>query len=138
MKIILNIPNLITKFLTWLGTIGLGFMMLYIFISVVMRKLESPLAGNVEIVQLLMVFVISCSLPYCESQDSHISIDLLFKKFAEGVQKIMQLIINVLSLVILITVAVVYYRVAFNSAINGGKTTEVLSISFFPFETLIA
>lgn len=138
MKMILSLSNFLTNITKWAGSITIGIMMLFIFTGVVMRQLGSPVLGSVEIVQFMMVITIMSGLSYCESQNGHISVELIFDKFPKKVQNLMLIIINLLSLVCVSIIAFVYYKVVIKNFVNGSNTSDLLGISFLPFETIIA
>ena len=61
--------------LALLGGIALMAMVLITVISILGRSLmRAPIPGDVEMVQFLMAFAISCFLPWCQARQSHVLI----------------------------------------------------------------
>ncbi|MBD1380998.1 TRAP transporter small permease [Metabacillus arenae] len=138
MQKVFSITNWMIKITKWTGLLTITLMMFFIAAGVILRQLGSPLLGNIEIVRLMMVIIITCSLSYCESQRAHIAVELFVEKFPKKVQKIIMFMSNLMSLFVIMTIAIVYYNVAFSSAINSGRTTDSYGIPFYPFEVIVA
>src|SRR5699024_8077001 len=112
----------------------LFIMMSFIFTSVILRALGSPLLGSVEVVQFLMVVAIMCALPYSEYKNSHIFVDILFNTFPKVIQKPILLVINLLTIIIMASIGVIYFQMA----LNNNETSHLLSLSFTLFKYLIS
>lgn len=134
----LKAVNHFTSIVKYLGLITIGFMMFFIACSVIFRRFGFPILGSVELIQLMMVVTIVCSLSYSESQDAHIKVDLLYDKFPRIIQKILTIVTRVVSILVTLLIAYVYYQVFVRSVTENSLTTDLLGIPFSPFELMIA
>jgi TRAP-type C4-dicarboxylate transport system permease small subunit len=69
------------------GGIAIGLLMLTTLTSVAGRTFfRAPIPGDIEIAQLLMAFAISCFLPWCQWQGSHVAIEFFTQRLGQRTQ----------------------------------------------------
>ena len=100
--------------------------------DVIGRKMFNlPVKGAYELGEMLLVVVVFLNLPNTEMQDGNVTIDILFIRFGQKAQKIIQSLMYVLFLVISILFAWQLYVLASDEA-SGGFTTTVLHLPTSP------
>jgi TRAP-type C4-dicarboxylate transport system permease small subunit len=73
-----------------LGGIAVGLLMLTTLVSVAGRTFfRTPIPGDIEVAQLLMAFAISCFLPWCQWQRSHVAIEFFTQRLSQRTQHIL-------------------------------------------------
>lgn len=80
----------------WFAVVGgvvIGLLAILTVISVIGRVvLQAPIRGDIEIAQFLMAFAISCFLPWCQWQRSHVVIEFFTQHVSRRLQvKLQQL-----------------------------------------------
>jgi len=129
--------NQITHVTKWLALATMGFMMLFITFAVLSRTLFTPIVGDVEIVRLGMVVLIMFGLAYTQNVDGHISIGLLVERFPIKIQQFLDIFGSLLTLVITITIGVIFVNVGQMHRTEMPLTTDLLGIPFYPFDFII-
>lgn len=121
-----------------LGATVIFLMMMVVTVAVVSRALGSPIVGDVEIVQLLMVVVIMMALGGVESEKGHVSIGLIVDRFPPRVQALLDVLAVVLTVLVTFTVSLVHFRVAWTYLTERPFSSDLLSIPLYPFKIIIA
>lgn len=101
--------------------------------DVILRFLfERPIMSSYEIVMFLMAIAVFTTLSYTETEKGHVTIELLVSRFPKKVQKILDLIMSVLSMCLfaLITQQTIVRVRALEAE---GLTTSILHIPVYPF-----
>ena len=83
-----------------LGAFCLLAMAVLTFIDIVGRMFGHPVFGAVELVGLLGVFVIACSLPVTEMENRHVSVLLVFNKLPRRVRRWLDFVTGLTSLLL--------------------------------------
>ena len=112
---------------------GLFVMMLFMTVDVILQiTTRSPILGNFEIVQIMMVVIVYFAVGYTQIKGKHIAVDLVKSHLPVLGEKIVDVIINV----ICIAAGVIMVRAAWINVIDvwgDGATTSSLHIPLFPF-----
>lgn len=127
-----------TRFVTrWIATIAIFVMMLVITISVLMRSFGSPLSGQVELVELLMLTLIMVGLSYTQSENGHVDVGLLVDRLPTKVQAVFDILGSLLIIAVSLTISYYNFQGFFNY-LNVGFTSQILSIPLSPFKLIVA
>jgi TRAP-type transport system small permease protein len=92
----------------------------------------APLRGTVELTQLAMIGIVYLGLAYAQHQNTHISVDLLYRKFGRRVRMVVDGFVTLLSVFVLALVAWRLYEYA-GVLEAGGRTTASRAIPMHPF-----
>lgn len=130
--------NTITNITRYIGLATLMFMMFFIAVAVVGRAFHRPIVGDVELVQLGMVVLISSGIAYTEKVNGHISIGLLVDKLSKNVQFILNKITYLMGMIICLLFSYIYINVFIDHLTNKKLTTDLLTIPYYPFDLLIS
>lgn len=94
-----KIIHIITKVLLAVSAAVLTMMMLLTAVDVVMRYIfRLPIPGAFELAEYMMAFIVPLAIAYCAEQNGHVSVELFFKKFPKILQKALQFLISILTL----------------------------------------
>lgn len=113
-------------------------MMIFIFIAVVARSLNSPILGDVELVELSLVILIMFGLSYTETENAHISIGLIVDRLPERMQLIPEILSNLLITSVSWFFAWIFYNAALKEMLGTVIKSDLLSIPEYPFKLIIA
>lgn len=124
----------------WLAVLAsavLGAMMVFIFISAVMRyAFNTPLVGTNEVLSLGAVAMVMLALPYTTTQDSHIRIDLFDKFLGRRGRALTDALYQGIALVVLWFLTRAYVGKVLE-AIEFEDTTNMLEVVIWPFYALV-
>ncbi len=127
-----------SRILAKLGAVALFAMMLLTSVDVVCRYLfNSPIRGAFELTEFLVLILIFSFLGYTQSQKSHISVDLLFTRFPNRVQRIIGLLNHVVCLVLMILITWMAVDQGLELREVGEKSAN-LGIPKYPFAFFLA
>ncbi len=132
MNLFMKTVDYITAINKWAAYAIAYIMVAMVFIFAAARTLGSPIVGDIELVQFIMVLMIVFSLAYTEKTDSHVSITLIFDKLPAKLQKVLLLLARVLTLLFCFLVCWVFL-----SKMNYSSTSSLLGIVFYPFRFLL-
>lgn len=94
-----------------------------------------PLRGTVELTELAVVMLVYLGLARVESQDAHISVDLLYVRLGRRAQLALRVLAGVLSL--LIVAAMTWRLYVYAGQLEaGGYTTGILRVPLYPVALL--
>lgn len=94
------IKKIITRFEEFFAIAALGVMVCVMLLQVLSRYLfNAPLIWSEELTRYLFVWVTFIGAGYGVQKHLHIEMGLLFEKFPIGAQKVVQVLINLLSMV---------------------------------------
>jgi TRAP-type C4-dicarboxylate transport system permease small subunit len=128
----------VTKLFSKIGSGILVVMVLITVADVLGRKfLNLPVKGSYELGEMLLVIVVFFNLPNTEIRDGNVSIDILFIRFGQRTQRIIQSLMYILFLVISILLAWQLFVLA-SDEWSEGFTTTVLKIPTSPVIFLAA
>jgi TRAP-type transport system small permease protein len=115
-------------------TAGLALlaMMLLAFIDVSARKLNVPIAGGVELTELLMVVLIFTGLPLVSMRGEHVTFDLLDRYLPDGLRAFLIRLMQLLSGLAFLALSWFMWIKASRLA-EDGLTTAQIKIGVAPF-----
>lgn len=115
----------------WISTLLLFSIMIITFVQIALRELfELPMVGVEEFTRYLFIAVIFVGLPYAYRTDGHIRLKGVWNTFPDKVQRIIDIIIELSSLIALSVIAV---SAIYTTVTNFHSTTLTLSIPFWLF-----
>lgn len=112
----------ISKLFNIVALIAVFAMMVMVVSNVVFRLFGSPIKATIDYIEFLAVIGTSFALAYCGVKEGHISISLFMDKLPPKLQKIIDIIINMVS-------AVLLFIVAWNVAIYANDKFESGDVS---------
>src|SRR5690625_3680400 len=120
-----------------LAALALTIMMVLVVGNVVLRLIGIPIQATYDFVEFLTALGIGLALAYCAVKDGHISISLFVQKLPERVQKVSDIVIGIISVVLLIFVT---YQMAMHAHTMQlrGEIAITTGIPYAPFIYLIA
>lgn len=133
-----KVSDQLSYILLLVASVLAAIMMLLVATAVFMRYcLNSPMLGDMEMIQFLLITLTSFSLAYCASKKGHVSVNVLVKLLPQYVQRVVSVLVNIISLVFL-------GMVAWYSAVQGvvlwhrGHTTIMFGIPLYPFAVVLS
>ncbi|MGI6317373.1 MAG: TRAP transporter small permease [Dethiobacteria bacterium] len=108
-------------------------LMLFIVINILMRRLfNNPFIGAYDLVSVLILIAVVLALANCAIQKGHIAIDFLVERFPLWLQKLIDIIMNLASLIFIALFAYHTAKHAYLTAVSG-DVTSTLKIPHYPF-----
>ena len=107
-------------------------MMLLTTADVVGRKLDIPIRGGVEVVEILLAMVIFAGLPLVSQARQHIVIDTLEGFMSRGVRRGLDALANAICAVTMFGMAWMFYSKRVTRVAEAGDTTSVLQLPLTP------
>ncbi len=101
-KIFYTLAAYPSNFFKYLGLFALFLLPIIIFIDVVLRFMGYGLYGSIEIQTNLLVFITFALLAHLQLHKNHMCIDFIYIKLSPSIQKICDIIINLLSFFLLL------------------------------------
>jgi TRAP-type C4-dicarboxylate transport system permease small subunit len=119
--------------ITFFAALNLFCMMMLTAVSVIFRyMLNSPIAGDTELVQFMMAIFVPFSILVCLYADKHVAVDLIVERLPERIQNILGIFTNAIMMAF-------YVLVSWQSAsyciqqFHSNLTSAVLLIPVYPF-----
>lgn len=110
----------------------LGLMFL-IVINILMRRMfNKPFVGAYDLVSVLILIAVVLALGNCAIQKGHIAIDFIVERFPLWLQKLIDITMNLASLIFLALFTYHTAKHAYLTAISG-DVTSTLKIPHYPF-----
>jgi TRAP-type C4-dicarboxylate transport system permease small subunit len=100
--------------------------------DVVGRKLDFPIRGGVEVVEILLAMLIFAGLPLVTEARQHIVIDTLEGFMSRGLRRGLDAFANALCAVTMFGMAWMFYDKRVTRVQEAGDTTSVLQINLTP------
>ena len=104
-----------------IGALALLFLMGVIVVDVIGRAFGSPLYGGHDIVTMFMVVVVFGAMALCDRNGGHIAVDLFERKFSRRFNRIIDIAVAVLGVVIFVALAWATY--------DSAKLSVMLNLS---------
>jgi TRAP-type C4-dicarboxylate transport system permease small subunit len=113
-------------------------MMFLTMTDVVLRYIfNRPLAGAFEMAEYMMAVLVSFGIVYCAYAGGHVSVDVVFALLPKRIQRIINIITNVILFALFILIA--WQNVLFvKETYRQGLTSAVLYIPAYPFIAIVA
>ncbi len=91
---------LVSDKLKVVGAVFLFGMVVLTCLDVIGRLFKHPIFGSVELVSFMGVIAIACSLPFTHTEEGHIGVELIVRKFPRKIRNIIKLSTEGLSLIL--------------------------------------
>lgn len=133
-----NTISWLSGILNGLAGITLILLMLLSFMDVALRFLfNRPIQGTYEVSGLMALIIISFALAKTQTSRGHIRVDILLYFLPQTGQKVLQLLIDLLCLVMSVIICWQSFVYA-NSLRAIGEASQTQKIPFAPFEYVVA
>ncbi|MDR7079767.1 TRAP-type C4-dicarboxylate transport system permease small subunit [Neobacillus niacini] len=132
MNTFINLTRYFTFINKWVVAITLALLMPLVTVFALMRSVDHPVVGDIEITQFAMVLLIMGSLAYTEKTNSHISIGIIVDRLPARIQVIFDLFAHIFTFIFCVLVCWVFI-----SESDLSKSSDLLNISFYPFKLFI-
>ena len=119
------------------GVSFLALIMLLISLNIVMRFIQKPIPGAVELAEFMQLCLVFLAIAYTQVQRGHVSIDFLVKHFSPRAQAILDSIINLLALCFFTVMTWQSVLRAWYLEASGSETM-VLHLPLFPLLWVVA
>lgn len=115
------------------------FMMILITVSVISRGVVgSPIIGDYEMVELLMLTLIALGLGYAQAIDGHIKIGLITDRLPFKAQQVIDIIGYLLVIIVCVFIGNVQIQASIDMFTRFSVSTEILRVPQYPFKMLLA
>jgi len=140
MNTILFLTRICHKLAATCNGIGVSFLalvMLLIVLNIVMRFVQKPIPGTVELVSFMQVVLIFLAVAHTQVQKGHVAIDMLVERFPRRVQAALDGMTNFLGLCF-------FGLISWQTVIQAerlrvaGQESTTLNIPFYPFLWVVA
>lgn len=121
----------------WVAMFVVASMALLITVSVAMRAAATPLGGEHELVELMMVAVVMLGLAPTQKARGHISIGLVVDRLPPRWQGACDVLAAGLVAATCLVVGWANLRTAWEYAVESPMSTDFLSIPLYPFKALV-
>lgn len=132
MNVFFKIVSIITEINKKIAYVTLTLMMIAVSIFSIARTLGHSFVGNIEIVQFLMVLLIVTALAFTERENAHISIGIIVDYLPKAVQKVIDIIVYILLIVLCLLMSWVVIL-----QIDYSQVSSLLEIPYYPFKIMI-
>lgn len=130
----LRCVNWASAIFRWGAVATVAAMALLIVYAVLMRTVATPVGGEHELIQLMMVAMVMLGLAYTQQQQSHITIGLLVDRFSPRWQAAADLLGALLVFASCGVIGWANLLVAVDYATEMPMSTDFLSIPLYPFQ----
>jgi TRAP-type transport system small permease protein len=93
---------------------------------------NSPVRGTIEVTSLILVVLVFLGLAHSEDLGDHVTVDLIYVRLGERTKKVVDVFVDLLSIVVLGLLAYRLYQFGFRQ-IASGAHTPVLRWPVWPF-----
>ncbi len=139
MKLINKTIEKLCSVLNIASEILIAAMMVLVVVNVALRAFfNSPIRGVYDILLMLFISAISLSLAHCYLTDGHVNITFIMDKFSEKVQKLVRIILNVISTIMFGAISWFLLAYYVDDVKLSGKTTLTTSTPHYPFYYVLA
>ena len=127
----------VTLWLARAGSVGLGIMMFLTLADVIGRLFNSPIAGTVEVTELIMGMMIYLGVGYTTIHRGHIRVDILITRFSTRLQAALGVITHIIAFAFMV---VVCWRLFLQAAsrIENNDITQIWEIPVWPIAFVMA
>lgn len=120
--------------LAGMGLLGTVFL---VVANILMRQFASSFGGTTEVVGWLTAVVVSSSLAYAQLTKAHIELDMLVARLPQRLQRLIQLLVAVASLLFFTMVAFKLWEYG-TFAMQRGTLSQSLRLVIYPIIYLVA
>jgi TRAP-type C4-dicarboxylate transport system permease small subunit len=120
-----------SRMLNWVAGWSLVGMMMLTCADIILRLFRRPILGTYEIVGFLGVMVAAFAMAQTTVERGHVAVEVVVTKFSPRVQKIIYLIIHLLSIVLFAVLAFECVRFG-NDLRTSGEVSMTIQLPYFP------
>lgn len=117
--------------------IALAMMMLVVVANILSRSVWQSFTGTYEIAGYLGAIVIGFALANCAAKDRFIAITIVFERFPNRIQDIINIIVSIMGLGLFI-IASVYSAKMATDIYQAGELSPTMRIPFYPLIYVLA
>ncbi|MDI5935922.1 TRAP transporter small permease [Halomonas kalidii] len=128
---------LVSRLLLALAGTALLAMMLLVVTNIVMRQFASSFGGTTEVVGWLTAVVVAFSLAYAQATKAHIELDMLVARMPQRLQRFVQTLVAVASLLFFAMVAFKLWEYGI-LAMQRGTVSQSLRLAIYPIIYMVA
>ena len=133
LKKVKSVVKGVVNFSAFLSALVVVFMMFLTVADVVGRRFfNSPVAGTFELTRISLVIIVFTGLGLAHFDGENIGISILFDKFNKKLQKILDVIISIISIGLFWLVIINTFKYAKRIA-NANLVTSVLRLPMYPW-----
>jgi len=132
-----NLSERVTLWLARAGSVGLALMMFLTLFDVIGRAFNHPIAGSVEVTELIMGIMIYLGVGYTTFLRRHIRVDILIINFRPRVQAILDFFTGLIGLGITALISWQLFIQA-NARMVNNETTQIWEVSLWPWAYVMA
>ncbi|TAK66916.1 MAG: TRAP transporter small permease [Betaproteobacteria bacterium] len=137
MGFFLRFLNWITDIFRWGAVATAAAMALLIAYAVLMRAVAEPVAGEHELIELMMLTMVMLGLAYTQKQQGHITIGLLVDRFSPRWQAAADLLGALLVFASCGMIGWANLQMAVEYATESPMSTDFLSVPLYPFKIIV-
>ncbi len=114
------------------GALIVGVMLITVYNILGRWLFGEPFRGTVELTELAMLGIVYLGLAFAQHRDSHISVDLLYRRFRRPIRQALDVFSAILSVVVL---GIMAWQIAAYADVlsSGGRETAARAIPLAPF-----
>lgn len=127
----------VSRLLLVLAGTALLAMMLLVVTNIAMRQFASSFGGTTEVVGWLTAVVVSFSLAYAQATKAHIELDMLVARMPQGLQRLVQTLVALASLLFFAMVAFKLWEYGI-LAMQRGTVSQSLRLVVYPIIYMVA
>jgi TRAP-type transport system small permease protein len=129
----------LTTITRWGAVITIFLMMVIIAFTVIARGVfNTPIVGDYELVQLMMVILVGLGVAYTESIDAHVKVGLLVDRFNRKAQAVIDVFVYLLVAGICFIVGTILLKAGIKALTTFLVSTSILHIPHYPFQFLLS
>lgn len=132
-----RLSALLNRALAWSAGLVLVAMMLFTVLDMVLRALGRPVAGSYEVIGWLSAAAMALALGYAQMHRSHVSIDLLVRRFSGRLRAGVEVAMRLCAL--LLFAAAATYVASYGAVLQeSGSLSETLKAIVYPWVYVVA
>lgn len=125
------------NFLGWLAAASLMLMVFIVVGNALIRTVYEPFAGTTEVVGWLAAMTTAFALGFTQIQKGYVDIDALMQVFPSYVQRVIRILMDIISLSFFFMVAWKMFEYSLTVAQNG-NLSETMGIPYYHLIMLVA
>lgn len=134
----IKIVNKASKILENIAAVILFLIAMLVIVNVILRAtLDLPIKGTFDLIVFFATVMISLSLAYCAVINGHLAIEFLVERFSRRTQKIISVIIGLISAFFLFVVSWHIYLYA-SYLRTTGEVSLTIKLPHYPFVIILA
>ncbi|HEX3001486.1 MAG TPA: TRAP transporter small permease [Methanoregula sp.] len=126
-----DVLQVATRFLNYIGSAALTFMMLLTVTDVIMRAFGHPIIGTFEIVGLLLTLVIGFTIPKVSFDKGHVFMEIVLEKLGQKGRNVLMTITRIICILLFVLIGYNLFGVA-NEFRAAHEVSPTLELPFYP------